>query len=83
MEDVTIIQINGVDYNVKDSNARAIASSALQSASEAGAVANNAKNIADSAQAKANANAADIANLEGKTLSISYSNEKITFAKGV
>ncbi len=47
MADVTIIQINGVDYNVKDSIARASASSALQSANEAGAVANSAKNIAD------------------------------------
>lgn len=83
MADVTIMQINGVDYNVKDSTARNNANSALQVANEAGSVANNAKNVADSAQEKANVNATDIANLEGKTLSVSYSNEKITFSKGV
>ena len=83
MADVTIIQINGVDYAVKDSTARHSASIALQVANEAGATANNAKNIADSAQEKASANTVDIANLEAKTISVSYSNEKITFAKGV
>lgn len=83
MADVTIIQINGVDYAVKDSTARNSATSALQTANEAGSVANTAKNVADSAQAKADANATDIANLEGKTLSVSYANEKITFTKGV
>lgn len=83
MADVTIIQIDGVNYSVKDSTARSNANSALETANEAGSVANNAKNVADSAQAKANANATDIANLEGKTLSVSYADEKITFTKGV
>lgn len=76
MADVGSIEINGVSYDIKDGTARINASSAVKTAT-------TAKSTADSALAKAGANETEIANIAGKTLSVSYSNEKITFTKGV
>lgn len=90
MADVSIIQIDGTDYNIKDSTARTSAGNALTRANESMETANTAKTLAgtaqttaNSAQEKANANSTAIANLESKTLSVSYANEKITFTEGV